>query len=75
MIELLKEFLPKLSPYKARIFGGLIGFIAGLLWAFMGLWRALAFVTCIFLGYFLGKRVDQRGSLRDIFYKVFPPKE
>jgi uncharacterized membrane protein len=73
--ELLKEFLPKLSPYKARIFGGLTGFITGLLWAFMGFRRALAFVTCILLGYFLGKRIDQRGSLRDIFYKVFPPKE
>ncbi|NLY73898.1 MAG: DUF2273 domain-containing protein [Firmicutes bacterium] len=75
MEELLKEFLPKLSLYRARIFGSIVGFIAGLLWAFMGFRRALAFVLCIFCGYYLGKRVDQKGSLREIFEKVFPPKE
>lgn len=75
MEEFFKDNLTKLSLYKARICGGFIGFIAGLLWAFMGFWRAVAFVFCIFLGYFIGKRVDQKGSLRDIFERVFPPKE
>lgn len=75
MEEFFKNILPKLSLYKARIFGGLIGFIAGLLWAFMGFRRAFAFVFSVFLGYFLGKRVDQKGSLRDLFDRVFPPKE
>ncbi len=75
MSEFLKDILPKLADFKGRIFGSAIGLIAGLLWAFMGFWRALAFVFCIFCGYFLGKRIDQKGSLREILRKVIPPND
>lgn len=75
MNEFFKEILPKLTGFRGRIFGSCIGFITGLLWAFLGFWRALAFVFCIFLGYFLGKRIDQKGSLRDILSRVVPPKD
>ena len=75
MEEFFKEYLPKLASYKGRILGSGIGLIAGLLWAFLGFWRAMAFVFCIFLGYFLGKRIDIRGSLRDILSKVLPPND
>ncbi len=54
MEEFLREFLPKLITYKGRIIGSLVGLIAGLLWAFLGFWRAVAFVLLIFLGFFLG---------------------
>jgi uncharacterized membrane protein len=73
--EFLKDTLPKLVGYKGRIFGSAIGFIAGLLWAFMGFWRALAFVFCILLGFYLGKRIDQKGSLRELLSRVIPPND
>jgi hypothetical protein len=75
VLEFLKEYFPKIYAYKGRIFGSLIGFIAGLLWAFLGFWRAVAFLVCIFIGYFVGKKIDLRGSLRDILSKVLPPND
>lgn len=75
MNEFLKENLPKIAGYKGRIFGSLVGFIAGLLWVFLGFWRALAFILCIMIGYYLGKKIDQRVSLRDFINKVFPPSD
>jgi uncharacterized membrane protein len=68
--SLLKDFV----GYQGRIIGGLIGFLAGVLWAFLGFGRALAFVLCIFVGYFIGKRIDQKESFKDFITRMLPPK-
>jgi uncharacterized membrane protein len=73
--EFLKENLPKIARFKGRILGSLVGFITGLLWVFFGFWRALAFILCVMIGFYLGKKIDQQGSLRDIINKVLPPSD
>jgi hypothetical protein len=73
-MEDLKALLKSMVSYQGRILGGIIGFMAGLLWAFMGFGRALAFVLCILLGYFVGKRIDQKESLKDMISRMLPPK-
>jgi len=73
--EFLKEYLPKITGYKGRILGSAVGFIAGLIWAFLGFWRAIAFIFCIIIGFYLGKKIDQRGSIREILNKVLPPND
>jgi uncharacterized membrane protein len=73
--EFLKEILPKIAGYKGRILGSLVGFVAGLLWVFFGFWRAVAFILCVMIGYYMGKKSDQRFSLREFINKVFPPSE
>ena len=75
MEDFLKEYLPKLIGYKGRIIGSAVGLIAGLLWAFLGFRRALAFIVCVIVGYFLGKKVDQRGSIREFLSRVLPPND
>lgn len=75
MDEFLREFLSRLTNYKGRLIGGSVGFVAGLLWAFLGFWRAVAFVVCVTVGYYLGKKIDKRGSLREILSKVLPPND
>ncbi len=75
MNEFLKENLPKIARFKGRILGSLVGCTAGLLWIFVGFWRMLAFVLCIMAGFYLGKKIDERGSLRDIINKVLPPSD
>ncbi|HOP73514.1 MAG TPA: DUF2273 domain-containing protein [Bacillota bacterium] len=75
MGEILKDLLPKLSAYKGRILGGIIGFIAGLIWAYKSFGAALAFVISIVLGYYVGKRFDKQDSLKDILERVLPPKK
>lgn len=74
-MEFLKEFLPRIIAYKGRILGSLVGLITGLLWAFLGFWKAVAFITCVLLGFILGKKIDQRGSLREILNRVLPPND
>jgi uncharacterized membrane protein len=74
-VEFIKEFLLKIIPYKGRILGSLVGLITGLLWAFLGFWKALAFIFCVLLGFILGKKIDQRGSLREILNRVIPPND
>jgi uncharacterized membrane protein len=73
-VEDLKALLKDLVSYQGRILGGVIGFMAGLLWAFLGFGRALAFVLCILLGYYIGKRIDQKESFKDIISRMLPPK-
>jgi uncharacterized membrane protein len=73
--EFLKKYLPKIAGYKGRILGTIVGFIAGLIWVFLGFWRAIAFILCVVVGFYLGKKIDQRGSLREILNKVLPPKD
>lgn len=75
MNEFLKEIFPKIAGYKGRILGSLVGFIAGLLWVFLGFWRAVAFILSIIIGYYIGKKIDQRFSLREFINKVFPPSD
>jgi uncharacterized membrane protein len=73
--DFFKEHLPKIAGYKGRILGTMVGFIAGLIWAFLGFGRAVAFVFCMAAGYYLGKKIDKRVSLREILNKVLPPKD
>lgn len=75
MEEFIKDILPRLAGYRGRIIGSLVGFVAGLLWAFLGFWRALAFIFCIFVGYLVGRRLDHKGSLREFLNKVWPPDD
>ena len=75
MNDFLKEQLLKIAGYKGRILGSGVGLIAGLIWAFLGFWRAVAFLLCIIIGYYLGKKSDERVSLRDLIHKIFPPNE
>lgn len=75
MEDFLREYLPKLVEYRGRLLGSIIGLISGLLWAFLGFWKAIAFLICVFLGYFIGKKIDQRGSLRDLLSRILPPND
>ena len=75
MEEFLRDFLPKLITYKGRIIGSLVGLIAGLLWAFLGFWRAIAFLICVILGFFIDKKIDERGSIRNILERIIPPND
>lgn len=75
MEDFLREYLPKLYEYKGRILGSIVGLITGLLWACLGFWRAAAFLLCVVAGYFLGKKIDQRGSIRGILERILPPND
>lgn len=73
--EDLKEVRTYLAERKGRLIGAFVGLLTGLLWAFLGWWRAVIFLFCLALGYFIGYRVDHKDSWREIIEKVLPPTE
>lgn len=68
----LTEFL---ISYKGRILGGIVGFICGLIVITIGWIQALFFLFCLGTGYYIGKLVDGKNSIRQILEKILPPVE
>ncbi len=75
MVELLKDNLPKIAKYRGRICGSIIGFLTGIFWICFGFWKALAFLICVSIGYFLGKRFDEEKPLISVIKKMFPTRK
>lgn len=68
-----REALAALVLYKGRIFGVIFGGMIGLVTAKYGFKAGLFFTICVFVGYFIGKRVDHKDSFRDIVERILPP--
>jgi uncharacterized membrane protein len=71
MMAFLRERFPELWEYRGRILGTIFGVTVGLIWAFLGFWRALAFIIAVLIGYFLGKYIDRHGSLQEFINQIF----
>ncbi|NLY88039.1 MAG: DUF2273 domain-containing protein [Firmicutes bacterium] len=57
---------------KGKIFGVLLGITTGALVIKYGWLKALYFILCVGVGYYLGKRVDNKESLAELLKKMFP---
>jgi uncharacterized membrane protein len=59
--------------HSGKITGVLIGFVLGLLILIIGFFQALFVMFCMVVGYFIGKRIDDKEDLMDILDKLLPP--
>lgn len=59
--------------HSGKISGVLIGFFIGLLILTIGFFQALFILICMILGYFIGKRIDDKEDLMEILDKLLPP--
>ncbi len=73
-METSLKILQFLAQRKGRLIGGALGVVTGLLWAFLGWWRAAIFLFCTALGYFIGARIDHKDSWREIIARILPPE-
>ncbi|MGE5528643.1 MAG: DUF2273 domain-containing protein [Patescibacteria group bacterium] len=73
--ESVKHVLAYLAARKGRLVGAFLGFVTGIIWAFLGWWRAAIFLFCVALGYFIGLRLDRKDTWREIVAKILPPSE
>lgn len=57
--------------HRGKTIGILLGLLVALLWISLGFWKMLFIAVCILIGYFVGKRFDNGGSLGDLWRRMF----
>lgn len=55
---------------QGKIIGALIGFLAGLLLLTLGLFKTLVLSICIAVGYYLGKKVDNKEDIIQLIERL-----
>jgi uncharacterized membrane protein len=66
--ELMLEIL---RSHRGKLFGAVVGLIFALLVIALGFFQAVFIACCIFMGYIIGKRVDDNESIREIMERIF----
>lgn len=52
--------------HRGKCLGAAAGIFLGLLYLIVGLWDALIFAFIVFIGYYMGKKLDQGERLLDV---------
>ena len=58
-----------LTFHKGKLIGVILGLIFGIFTIQFGFWSALFIAICIFVGYFLGRRVDEATDFKALLRK------
>ncbi|MEQ8200962.1 MAG: DUF2273 domain-containing protein [Syntrophomonadaceae bacterium] len=58
-----KYFTYIMSEHRGKAIGVTLGLLASILFITFGFWQTLFVVLCIFIGYQLGKKIDQQVDL------------
>lgn len=61
--ELLKELL---TYHRGKFLGAITGLLFGILVITVGFLQTVFVVICLYVGYVIGKRVDDNESLREV---------
>lgn len=63
-----------LGEHGGKLLGLLGGFITSLLIIYLGFIYTVFIVSLSALGYYIGSRLDNRESLRDLLNRILPPR-
>lgn len=64
-----------LQEHGGKLLGLLGGFIISLLIIYLGFIHTVFIVSLSFVGYYIGGRLDNRESLRDLLHRILPPRD
>ncbi|SHG65017.1 Uncharacterized membrane protein [Thermosyntropha lipolytica DSM 11003] len=70
-----KFLLLILQEHRGKVLGILIGLVAAILIVSYGLLKALFIMICIGLGYFIGKKIDEKQDWDEWLKEVFRQRE
>jgi uncharacterized membrane protein len=66
-----KEYLIKVfSENEGKVLGVIIGLFVGILVLWIGFFKSMFIVICVFLGYYIGKKKDNKESIFEIIEKL-----
>lgn len=54
-----KLFLILLTEHRGKVIGISMGLLASILFISFGFWKTVFIIFCIFIGYFIGKKIDE----------------
>jgi len=60
-----------LTFHRGKLIGVILGLVFGLLTIIFSFWSAFFLAICIFVGYFLGRRVDEAEDFRDLIKRFW----
>lgn len=66
--DLLNELMTK---HRGKTIGGLIGLIFGILVITVGFLQTVFVAICLYVGYIIGKRIDDNETLKDVVERIF----
>ncbi|HHY03953.1 MAG TPA: DUF2273 domain-containing protein [Thermoanaerobacterales bacterium] len=69
----MDSFFDNWQGNSGKIIGVLIGVIVGITILLFGFFKSIFIVFCAIIGYYIGKIVDNKESLRDVLDKILPP--
>lgn len=75
MEELWARLLDSFLKFKGRFLGTFFGFIIGIIVLKYGWLKAIYFLGCVTVGYYLGKRADAQESIIQMVKNIFPSHE
>lgn len=63
-----------LYPYIGRLIGVTAGIILGVVYLFFGVFHMIVFGMIVFIGYYIGKKQDEKVDLRELLERMMPEK-
>jgi uncharacterized membrane protein len=63
-----------LGEQFGKTVGTLAGVILGILYLIFGFWKTLVFVVIVFIGFYIGGRLDKHDDWRDIIDRFVPDR-
>ncbi|KUO50554.1 MAG: hypothetical protein APF76_07860 [Desulfitibacter sp. BRH_c19] len=57
--------------HRGKLIGATIGLVFGLCTIFFGFWKALFLGVCIYVGYFVGRRMDKNEDFKELLRKFW----
>lgn len=58
------------STHRGKLIGTLTGLFLGFIYLFAGFWDMLVFAAILSIGYWLGKKSDDRESVSEMIYHI-----
>lgn len=73
-MNMLRKILEFLETVNLRSIGILIGLLLGILYLFVGFWKAFVFIGFIVAGYLIGRWLDNQEDWREVIERLIPNK-
>ena len=69
MFEKLIVYL--MTEHRGKVIGVLLGLLASILFISYGFWRTMFIMFCIFIGYYIGKKIDDNTNIEAWIRRFF----
>ena len=70
-----REIIDFLAVYKGRILGLVGGLFAAVLVLTVGVVAALFILLCMGIGYYIGRRYDNKQPIEELINDILPPQQ